>query len=108
MNVKMAELIEARVRVTNAEEAGRLHDISAEAHFSGGQCASVISGFITGREDGAQLAQFQTYAPSGNELGISFSTSTGRAALMEEAEEFIASVVGMAPQQVFPEPEPGE
>lgn len=107
MNVKTAELIEARVRVTNETETERLHDIGAEAHFSGGQCSSVISGSIAAREDGAVLAQFNTYAPDG-ELGITFSTTAGRAALMGEAEDFIASVVAMTPQEVFPETGSGE
>ncbi len=107
--MKVENLIEARVRLTNADDPDRIHAIAAEAYYSGGQCQHIQSGEIrelpevseasegeatvlsAPREnpEGRILASFSTYAPNA-ELNINFSTATDRSFLMEEAEAFIA------------------
>ncbi len=108
--MKVENLIEARVRLTNADDPDRIHAIAAEAYYSGGQCQHIQSGEIrelpeaepqgevgdytvlsAPREnpEGRILASFSTYAPNA-ELNINFSTATDRSFLMEEAESFIA------------------
>lgn len=94
--VAIAEVLEATVRISNDGDESRVNDIEASAHITGGRCDSVTSGTVTSRgESPARLAEFRTYSPAGPDLGVSFSTATGRPEIMEQIEAFVNAAAGL-------------
>lgn len=84
----------AEVRVDNANDTDRAFAVAALVRVDNGKVTSVSQGTIAppGSTNGmsANLATFDSW--SEESLNINYQTATDRAAIMEAAETFIATV----------------
>lgn len=89
--IKIEALVEKSERVSNANDADRVFDVSANVRTSNGGVGNIDSGMVV--KNGVQLASFNSYG--GNSLNINYAGGTeevDRAAVLAAIEGFIADV----------------
>lgn len=91
--IKTESLVEATIRVSNADDADRKHDISASVKVSNGRAVSVADGTVkpvqTDAEPYEQTATFNYW--EGNRMQFEFPQEMAdKAGVMQAIEDFIA------------------
>lgn len=91
--IKTESLVEATIRVSNADDTARKYDISASVKVSNGRVASVTDGTVkpaqTDAEPYEQTATFNCW--EGSRMQFEFPQEmAGKAGVMQAIEDFIA------------------